>query len=57
VFADLEDEEYKLLSLSTHVLADKKLQDKGLVAFKIIKYLKDERPHFNLDNVLEMKKL
>ncbi|CAD8101665.1 unnamed protein product [Paramecium sonneborni] len=57
VFADLEDDEYKLLSLSTHVLADKKIQDKGLVAFKIIKFLKDERPHFNLEYVLEIKKL
>ncbi|CAD8199739.1 unnamed protein product [Paramecium pentaurelia] len=57
VFADLEDEEYKLLQLSTHVLTDKKLQDKGLIAFKIFKYLKDERPHFNLDCILEIKKL
>ncbi|CAK95115.1 unnamed protein product (macronuclear) [Paramecium tetraurelia] len=57
VFADLEDDEYKLLSLSTHVLADKKLQDKGLIAFKIIKFLKDERPHFNLESILEIKKL
>ncbi|CAD8164656.1 unnamed protein product [Paramecium octaurelia] len=57
VFADLEDDEYKLLSLSTHILADKKLQDKGLIAFKIIKYLKDERPHFNLEYILEIRKL
>ncbi|CAD8100070.1 unnamed protein product [Paramecium primaurelia] len=57
LFADLDNEEYKLLQLSTHVLTDKKLQDKGLIAFKIIKYLKDERPHFNPDCILEIKKL
>jgi len=45
------------MALSTHIMADKNLKDKGMIAYKIIKYLKDQRPHADLSNLLETTRL
>lgn len=56
VLADLDDEDYKKMSLSTHILSDKK-NDKKLIAYKIVSIILQKRPHFDISNILEGKRI
>lgn len=57
VFTDLDDEDFKQMALSSHIMSDRALKDKGLVAYKIIKHIKDVRPHVDLECILETQTL
>ena len=54
MYCDLEEDEFKLMSLSTHILAD---NQNDMAAFQLIRIVKDKRPHLNLSTLVDGRRV
>ncbi len=54
VFCDLEEDEFKLMSLTSHILSEDK---NDMAPFMLIRFVKDKRPHINLNSLIDGKKV
>jgi hypothetical protein len=54
VYSDLEEEDYKLMNLSSHILSEEK---NDMAAYHLVRFVKEKRPHLSLSVIIEGRRV